>query len=197
MSLRGLIQALRSPSAKYSAGVLLAVGLAVGVVGVPAFIIVIEETSTDEFCMTCHARDIGLEMAGRVHNDNSIGYRVTCSDCHLPKAFIPKVFVKAKTGVKDVYKEILGTINTPEKFEAHRMRMAMTTWEHMNANDSRECRYCHEEAKWDAAQQSEKAQKYHSPALANGKTCIDCHKGLAHELPRGIEEDHQIEGLDF
>ena len=126
-----------------------------------------------------------------------MGYRVSCYECHLPRAFWPKVIAKTKAGAKDAYHTLLGTISTYEKFEAHRMHMAMVTWEAMNANDSRECRYCHDQEKWDLSQQSEQARKYHGPALARGKTCIDCHKGIAHKLPEGIGGDHQVEGLDY
>jgi cytochrome c-type protein NapC len=197
VSIRGLIQALGSPSAKYSVGTLVAIGIVVGEVGVPSFTFVIHETSTDEFCLVCHAQDIGLEMAGKVHNDNPVGYRVGCAECHLPRAFFPKVVAKAITGTKDIYHTILGTISTLEKFEARRMHMALATWEAMNENDSRECRFCHDQAKWDLEQQSENARKYHARSLAAGKTCINCHKGIAHNLPKGIDEDHQVEGLDF
>jgi cytochrome c-type protein NapC len=197
MSIGSWIKAFRSPSARWSLGALVAIGVAVGAIAVPAFVVVVEATSTDEFCLECHARNIGLEMAGRPHNDNFIGYRVSCADCHIPRAFVPKMIVKTQTGIKDLYKEMLGTIDTPEKFEAHRMQLAIATWKHMNENDSRECRFCHDQEKWDLSKQSEKAQEYHAPALANGKTCIDCHKGIAHNLPQGIAEDHQVEGLDF
>ena len=67
----------------------------------------------------------------------------------------------------------------------------------MNESDSRECRYCHNTERWDLTVQSEKAQRYHAPALSNEKTCIDCHKGLAHKLPPGLREDSQLEGIDF
>jgi len=197
MSIRSLIEKLRSPSAKWSLGALLGIGLAAGLMAVPTFIIAIEIADTDEFCLLCHSQDIGLEMTGRPHNDNFIGYRVGCAECHLPRAFVPKVIAKTQAGIKDVALTIVGTINTPEKFEAARMRLAMHTWEKMNENDSRECRYCHDQEKWDPAKQNAKAQEYHAPALANGKTCIDCHKGIAHELPEDIAADHQVEGLDF
>ena len=197
MSIRGLIRTLRSPSTKYSLGVLVAFGIAMGVAGVPTFTYAIHETSTDEFCLVCHSEDIGLEIVGTSHHENATGFRASCADCHLPKAFWPKVIYKTKAGVKDVYHTMLGTIDTYEKFEAHRMTMATRTWAAMNENDSRECRSCHVESRWDLAKQTEKAAEYHSPALANGKTCIDCHKGLAHKLPQGILEDHQVEGIDF
>jgi len=197
LGIRSVIDALRKPSARWSLGAILAVGAAVGAVAVPTFTFAVHETSTDAFCLSCHDRDIGLEMPGTVHWDNTVGYRVGCSECHLPRAFLPKVAAKTVAGAKDIYHHLKGTIDTPEKFEARRMHMAMATWATMNENDSRECRYCHDAAKWDLGQQSEKAREYHSPALSNGKTCIDCHKGIAHKLPRGIGEDYQVEGIDF
>ena len=183
MPIRSLIQTLRRPSARYSLGMLIAAGFVVGVIAVPSFTYAVYETSTDKFCLTCHSGDIGLEMAGTAHYENATGFRAGCADCHLPKAFWPKVIYKTKAGVKDVYHTMLGTIDTYEKFEAHRMTMATRTWAAMNANDSRECRYCHDEARWDVTLQTEKARDYHSPALAKGKTCIDCHAGLTHTPP--------------
>ena len=188
---------IKSPSTRFSFGALVLGGLLAGAVGFQGFEYVIHETSTDEFCLLCHSGDIGLEMAGRPHYDNATGLRATCADCHLPKAFWPKVFYKTKAGIKDTYHHfVLGTISTPEKFEAHRMHMATVTWKAMYANDSRECRVCHDQSKWDLASQRDKARDYHSPALTNGKTCIDCHKGIAHELPQGILPDEQLPGID-
>jgi nitrate/TMAO reductase-like tetraheme cytochrome c subunit len=99
--------------------------------------------------------------------------------------------------VGEIYHHLKGTIDTPEKYDEHRMWMASKTWAFMNARDSRECRNCHVESRWNLELQSEKAQQYHVGPLAKGKTCIDCHKGIAHKLPPGIREDDQIEGIDF
>ena len=194
--MRRLWKFLTTPSARASLGALLLGGAVVGAVGFQAFEFVIYETSTDAFCLVCHDQDIGLEMAGTVHFDNATGLAATCADCHLPRAFGPKVAYKTKAGVKDAYHTMLGTISTPEKFEARRMHMATATWAAMNANDSRECRACHDEARWQLSKQSEKGREYHGPALTNGKTCIDCHKGIAHRLPQGILPDHQVPGID-
>ena len=194
--MRRLWKLLATPSGSVSLGVLVLGGALVGAAGFQAFEVVIHETSTDAFCLVCHDQDIGLEMAGTAHFDNATGMRAGCADCHLPHAFWPKVVYKTRAGVKDVYHTILGTIDTPEKFEAHRMHMATVTWKAMNANDSRECRHCHDESRWDLAAQSEKAREFHGPALAKGKTCIDCHKGIAHELPQGIVPDQQLPGID-
>ncbi len=37
-----------------------------------------------------------------------------------------------------------GVINTPEKFDKHRLSLAQNEWERMKDTDSRECRNCHD-----------------------------------------------------
>lgn len=197
MGLRSLFNTLVTPSSQHALGTLVAVGIAVGVIGVPTFNYAVHETSTDEFCLLCHARDIELEYAGTAHDSNRTGIRVSCQECHLPRAYWPKLIRKTQSGIHDIYHHMLGTIDTPEKFEAHRMEMAIPTWDRMKANDSSLCRHCHDQSKWDLAKQSAKSREFHTTALSNGKTCIDCHKGLAHKLPPGIREDEQIGGVDY
>jgi ferredoxin len=48
---------------------------------------------------------------------------------------------------------------------------------------SGECRNCHNFEFMDFAEQGRRAVRQHSEGLETGKTCIDCHKGIAHELP--------------
>ena len=197
MSIRSLIEKIRTPSTRYTAGTLVAVGVVLALIGLPTFDYVVHETSSDAFCLVCHSGDIGIEQAGRVHYDNAKGIRATCADCHLPREYFPKLVAKARAGANDVYHQVfLGTISTYDKFKAHRMHMATEVWADMKANDSRNCRYCHVEADWDLSLQSERARDFHESALSKGETCIDCHKGIAHELPEGIEEDHRPGSLD-
>jgi len=145
-------------------------------------------TNDMEFCTSCHTMQTNLkEYKETVHYKNHAGVRATCSDCHVPKEFFPKI--KAKIfAAKDVYHEIMGTIDTPEKYEQHRWSMANAVWDKMKASDSRECRTCHS---WDAMMfedQDKSASKKHQRAKAEGKTCIDCHKGIAHREPEEPEE---------
>lgn len=197
MAFATLWQKITSPS-RYALGTLVAAGVLLGVVGVLGFDIAMHETSTEEFCVSCHELEENAlaEFKGTSHDSNGSGVAATCGDCHVPNEFFPKVWRKIRAA-GEVYHHVLGTISTPEKYDEHRMWMATKTWSYMNAVDSRECRNCHREDRWDLAAQSEKAQEYHSGSLARGKTCIDCHKGLAHKLPAGIGEDEQIEGVDF
>ena len=54
----------------------------------------------------------------------------------------------------------------------------------MKANDSLECRNCHSARSMDITRQSPRAVEAHQRFLFTGqKTCIDCHKGIAHQLP--------------
>ncbi|WP_031200366.1 NapC/NirT family cytochrome c, partial [Mannheimia haemolytica] len=45
------------------------------------------------------------------------------------------------------------------------------------------CRNCHNFDDMDFTQQKNIAQQMHALAQEQGKTCIDCHKGIAHNLP--------------
>ena len=65
-----------------------------------------------------------------------------------------------------------------------RLTLAQHEWERLKANDSLECRNCHDYEYMDFTRQSKRAAQAHSTFLADGgKTCIDCHKGIAHRLP--------------
>jgi cytochrome c-type protein NapC len=64
------------------------------------------------------------------------------------------------------------------------MAMATHEWARMKATGSQECRNCHNFDTMDARKQKPKAQKMHAEAKLTGKTCIDCHKGIAHLLPK-------------
>ncbi len=196
--IRATFRTLTTPSRRIAAGVLVLVGLIFGAFGMTAFDATMHATNTDAFCVSCHElRDNALEeFVGTPHHTNASGKVAGCGDCHVPKEFVPKMMRKFRAA-GEVYHHLLGTIDTPEKYDEHRLWMAKKTWAFMNARDSQECRNCHDTASWDLELQSLKARNYHSEALSRGKTCIDCHKGLAHDLPPGILEDEQLEGIDL
>jgi cytochrome c-type protein NapC len=195
---RRIWETLTRPSSRLALGTLVGLGLLLGGLGVMAFNATLHATNTNEFCVSCHELEENAlaEFVGTPHHTNASGKVATCGDCHVPKEFVPKMIRKVRA-IGEVYHHLKGTIDTPEKYDEHRMWMATKTWAYMNERDSQECRNCHDEGSWDLELQTEKARKYHSGALSRGKTCIDCHKGLAHKLPPGIVEDEQIEGIDF
>ena len=80
--------------------------------------------------------------------------------------------------------KVFGVVNTREKFQDKRLELAEHEWARFKANDSLECRNCHQFEYMDFTRQSPRAQEAHQRFLATGeKTCIDCHKGIAHQLP--------------
>ena len=75
-----------------------------------------------------------------------------------------------------------------------RLELAENEWARMKANDSLECRNCHSSIAMDFTKQTRRAAEIHSRFLISGeRTCIDCHKGIAHELPdmTGVEPGWQ------
>jgi cytochrome c-type protein NapC len=140
-------------------------------------------TNEMAFCTSCHSMKNNLEeYKETVHFKNASGVQATCSDCHVPKAFLPKLGAKIMA-YKDVMHEILGTVDTKEKYEEHRWDMASRVWAKMKASDSRECRSCHNFDNMDLSGQTRMARNKHSRATMKGQTCIDCHKGIAHLEP--------------
>ena len=176
---------INRPSVHYSLGFLTVGGFVCGVMFWGAFNTAMELTNTEKFCIGCHEmRDnVYVELQPTIHYTNRSGVRAVCSDCHVPHNWTDKIARKMQAS-KEVWGKIFGTINTPEKFEAKRLELAEHEWARFKANDSLECRNCHNYDSMDFTRQSPRARDQHSTFLADkSKTCIDCHKGIAHRLP--------------
>jgi cytochrome c-type protein NapC len=148
----------------------------------------LEATNTEAFCISCHEmRDnVYPELKETIHWSNRSGVRATCPDCHVPHQWIYKIRRKIQAS-NELFHKILGTIDTREKFEAHRLELAKNVWAAMKATDSRECRNCHSVVSMNPAKQSA-ASKVMQDGLKAGLTCIDCHMGIAHHLPKEPDE---------
>ncbi|HRQ80804.1 MAG TPA: NapC/NirT family cytochrome c, partial [Azospirillaceae bacterium] len=159
-------------------------GALVGVLGWGGFNWAMEATNAPEFCISCHVmRDtVYPEYKRSVHYSNPSGVRAVCADCHVPRDWTHKVLRKV-AATREVYHWLLGSIDTAEKFEAKRHTLARREWDRMRANDSRECRNCHSYDAMDFHRQTAKASRAMTDAAKAGKTCIDCHKGIAHAFP--------------
>ncbi len=177
-------RALRRPSVFYSLGTLLVVGFVGGIIFWGGFNTAMEVTNTEEFCISCHEMNDNVyqEYKHTIHYSNRTGVRATCPDCHVPKEWHHKVVRKIKA-TNELYHKALGSISTKEKFEEKRLQLAQNVWRAMKATDSRECRNCHDFESMDFTAQGRRAVAQHSTAIDEGKTCIDCHKGIAHALP--------------
>jgi cytochrome c-type protein NapC len=176
---------LRRPSSVFSFGALVLGGFVAGIIFWGAFNTAMEFTNTESFCTSCHEmRDnVFEELKTTIHYNNRSGVRAHCPDCHVPHNWTDKVVRKLQAS-KEVWGKIFGTIDTREKFLEHRLTLAIHEWARMKANDSLECRNCHSAQSMDTTRQSPRAAEAHQRFLFTGeKTCIDCHKGIAHQLP--------------
>ncbi len=176
---------IRRPSVHYSLGFLTMGGFVMGVIFWGGFNTALELTNTEEFCTSCHEmRDnVFVELKPTIHYSNRSGVRATCPDCHVPHEWTNKIARKMQAS-KEVWGKIFGTINTREKFLEKRIELAQHEWARLEANDSLECRNCHSAESMDITRQSARAAEAHERFLFTGeKTCINCHKGIAHQLP--------------
>ena len=187
-----------SPASKMSFGMIFIAGGVAGVIFWGGFNTFMEYTNSMEFCISCHEMEqsAAKEYRKSAHYANASGVRAICSDCHVPKEWFPKVKRKIRA-TNELFHWMMGTINTPEKFEANRFEMAKRVWATMEANDSHECRNCHDydAMHWD--KQRRAAAEKMKPAAQEKKTCIECHKGIAHTLPKEAMVAGDDLGLDF
>ena len=184
--------ALRRPSAKYSLLTLVLGGFVAGIVFWGGFHTVVEATNTEAFCIGCHEmrNNVYEEYKNTIHYTNRTGVRAVCADCHVPKEWGPKMLRKIQAS-RELYGKVTGSVDTREKFEAKRLELAEREWKRMKASNSLECRNCHSMVSMDGEKQKQRARKQHEMAQRDGETCIDCHKGIAHQKPKGMKEDDE------
>ena len=174
----------------------LVIGIILGVALWGGFNWTLELTNTEQFCITCHEMEATpyAELQETVHFTNRTGVRATCPDCHVPRPWIHKIVRKIQASNELYHHFVTGEIDTPEKFEEKRMKLAQNVWKAMKSTNSRECRNCHKFESMNLDKQQSRAADAHDPYYwesVDGKeptyTCIDCHKGIAHSLPEGFD----------
>ncbi len=169
----------------------------VGIIFWGGFNTAMEATNNLEFCISCHEMENNVyqEYKPTIHYSNRTGVRASCPDCHVPDPWIHKVVRKIKAS-NEIYHKLVGTVDTPEKFDNNRLLMAKRVWNTMKETDSRECRNCHNLESMNPKFQKPRARKQHLNAFETGQTCIDCHKGIAHKSVREELTDEEIETLE-
>ncbi len=165
----------------------------VGMAVAGGFVGALKFSSSDGFCTACHEMDAPRrELASSRHGSNPFGVHAGCADCHVPPTFLAGM-KRHLAGALEGWGHMTGELDTPAKYESHRLELAQQVWAELKANDSAECRSCHRSARMVAAAPVSAASAgagissatIHQ-SLAASYTCIDCHKGLAHTLPRGV-----------
>lgn len=183
-------RALFKPSAKYSVLALLVVGIVIGAIGFFATQQTLHATSTNAFCMTCHAgHSLEQEVLQSPHGANSAGIVVQCQQCHIPQE--PFAYLMKKIVVS---KDIIGfmTIDgfeTQDWLETNRKQQAELARDFLRSIDSSTCQNCHNRIYENPSPEMKKmavrmhAMNFKKPADKR-KTCVDCHRGVAHPYPK-------------
>ena len=192
VSLMELVDYLLHPDTRHSLLTLVTVGFAVGILFWGGFNWAVEASNKLEFCISCHEMEnhVYKEYRKTVHYQNRSGVQAVCADCHVPKEWGYKV-VRKIAATKELWGKVTGSIDTPEKFEAKRLALARSEWKRMKVTDSRECRNCHGFEGMNIESQKQRARKQHETAQKDRQTCIDCHKGIAHQKPKGMTEEDE------
>lgn len=156
----------------------------------------LELSNTEEFCISCHEMRnyVFEEYKTTVHYVNRTGVRASCPDCHVPREWVHKV-VRKVIATNELFQWMRGTIDTKEKFEAKRLELAGHVWKAMKETDSRECRNCHKFGYMSVDDQKPRAFLFHTLGDEWDKTCIDCHQGIAHSLPKGFDKEARMDAL--
>ena len=186
---RALWNWIRIPTKRYGFGAIMIAGFLIGVSFWGIFNTFAAYTNTLEFCTSCHEMEANpyREYKFSTHYSNASGVRAICSDCHVPKEWTSMMVRKIQAS-SELFHWAVGTIDTPKKFEARREHLAKRVWKTMKDNDSLECRNCHDFDAMNHLLQKKRARTDMKEGIKRGKTCIDCHKGIVHNLPEGYED---------
>ena len=135
-----------------------------------------EDSKELQECDACHTEQTS-DFEASVHYINRSGVQAGCNNCHAG--------LQHKEG-KDTSKDV----------QKPRMEMALSEWKRMNENDSKECQTCHSHMAMDLAKQEPRSVERHEESFKNGEiSCIDCHKGISHQLPSGWKVIAEKAGL--
>ena len=145
----------------------------------------------EKFCISCHEMhdNVYQELQRTVHFTNRSGVRATCPDCHVPHEWTDKIARKMQAS-KEVWGKIFGTIYTPRISRhapgARQARMGAAEGQRLARMPQLPL------LDRDGLHQADAPRRrnpWHAISLPGERTCIDCHKGIAHELPdmTGIE----------
>ena len=175
---RRLWCALTHPSTRYSLGVILFAGVLVGWGLTWAAGQALDHVSTNAYCTSCHEMKAFVyeDHQSSAHFSNGSGVRAQCADCH------PATFY----AFKDLIANWKGTIATEDLYRSKRLELSKRVWARMERNRSAACRTCHSHAAMNAHEQRAEAATMMAWAVEDGRrTCITCHKGVAHTLVDG------------
>ena len=154
------------------------IGLVAGAIATTGTVILVEKTSTNEFCASCHSHDAMMASFKKSNHGgvNRVGHVAKCVDCHLPHDNLANTLItKAIVGTNDVMVEFFGD---PGAINWHKRRKLREEYVYDSG-----CLQCHvrlTEATKDNKRALQSHKAYFSGELEDMK-CVSCHKNVGHK----------------
>ncbi|NQT86367.1 NapC/NirT family cytochrome c [bacterium] len=155
---------------------LLTLGFLLGVAFVAVSAWGVSWSSSTDFCMSCHEMRVVAEQ-GWMHSkhfENKSGVVAQCADCHIPPELFPKLWVKTRDGVKDVWAHHFGE-SDPSKMDWD----ALAKSARASISDSA-CRRCHANLTPRGMQVKGLIAHRENERLEEKKRCVECHEQEFH-----------------
>ena len=131
---------------------------------------------------------VGNAYQKGAHAKTATGVTAGCADCHIPYEsqhanpwqYVVLMAYKAKSGAKDVYHQLKGTIDTEQKWLQERDRLSAHVKEWMASNNSLTCRGCHDLTKMSNPDNPAVAEMHAPLATVDNVVCVECHTNAGH-----------------
>lgn len=170
---------------------LLIAGFAAGIVFLRGGKVVMDYTSSDKYCMSCHIHpnsDTRWKLS--THYKNPSGTVTHCVECHLPPKGHGHIFAKAKHGAKDIYGYLFKD-------------SAEINWEAKNLSENakhfvyeQSCLVCHENLfPVTLSVEGGNAHLFYTTS-SEPMSCISCHLNVGHYDPNAIHAHDSTFGLN-
>ena len=142
---------------------------------------VVHQTSTDEYCFSCHVHD-HAEASWRLsgHVNNKSGVIVHCVDCHLPPEGHGRLWAKAKHGAKDAY-GMLFKDSADFKWESKRTAEKANKFTY-----ERSCIKCHSNLFSEGLSVKGEDSHLYYESRKDEMTCLNCHMHTGHYNPNAL-----------
>lgn len=163
--------------------------LVIGIISIPVVDQVDVYFSSNKFCASsCHEMEstVYKELQSSTHWTTSTGVRPSCADCHVSERLVPAMWDHF-LGMKELIVHITSDVSKPGNFDKnYRVETANRVRLRMLANDSKNCRTCHDMTA--IKPKRKRGQKQHAEAIESKTTCIACHYDLVHKEVEPSEE---------
>jgi nitrate/TMAO reductase-like tetraheme cytochrome c subunit len=148
-----------------------AVGFAAALLFIGFVAISVVHTSSPEFCMACHEMRVVGEQGWMYskHYQNPAGVVAGCSDCHVPPALFPMLWVKTRSGLHDVWVHLFGESDPARMDWARLGRIARSRIQDAS------CLRCHQNLTPTGASIKTLIAHRENERMTNKKTCLECH----------------------